>query len=285
MAPSTTISPHISLETFKSIQHLAGVVVNPSTLSDTACPLSDFTGQGDDWFLRIASTCFDMGQRHANEALRDPIQSSRFPNSFSYQGALGRHQEIVMEGMDAAKKWLVEHGVRLTVKAVRDRAEHVKSKMGDRRYRSRWHLCVGNVYPQGVQVDRLDPSRCYGLSEEGRETQLIFMDRMYPLARFAFTTKLTQAQFQEWLFEPYQRGFSASRDASLDGDWQWQKDKERFDLHLHAIHLDYFLYWVNFRNAESVRRIEARLIEEDNEVLPDLFAPFRKLVGDSSSSS
>jgi len=223
----------------------------------------------------VKSVARYLGHLHANDDLVD--DNVRFSHSISHQGAKERFQNLHLGGrLQEHQDWLFQQGVFLDLQEIQRRVENANSILQARRYRSHWIVCVGNVYPGEIMVDREDPSKVYCLYERSGNDTIEMADRMYPLARFIYCTQLPRSYVEDCLFAPYTQAYT--RRKKLEGR-QGKKpkqeevpiDKERFWLLLHSNFLDYFLYWTEHRNPRSCQRIQARLLEDDHLLNPEYF--------------
>jgi hypothetical protein len=230
-----------------------------------------------------------VGWYGAQPDLTDP--TPRHLYTLSVNGAAGRYGQIKEAGLEAAGQWLHEVGVtELTVPDVFARSEINGSVMKDRRFLSPWTVTLTNVYPERILVDKLDPDKVYCLADTIFEADIAIRDRLLPLARLAFCTKLERKELKEYVMQPYIDGF-LSRYENVTIDMQAESlrdrytvnqpvphpflDEEKFHVILHGMHLDYFLYWTRFRNPISVRRLAKKLLEEDELWDPWFFEPGR----------
>ncbi|UZJ51470.1 hypothetical protein CBS101457_000790 [Exobasidium rhododendri] len=250
----------------------------------TACPLSHFFPTAEspitgEYKARLRSAASLMGELHAHPDLSDAHQ--RFLKCENCDGAHGRYTQLTDTNIQEHQNWLTGQGVGLDIIKVHERSENLTSVVTSRKYKSFWIVCVANLYPDAIWVDELDPSKVYCLAEEGRESPLELTDRLYPLARLAFTSKLPREDIADVLFTPYTSAFEGKKDGNERAIFQ-----ERFWLILHAIHLDYFLYWTKMRNPSACRRIQDRLLEEDAYFDPSFFGQekFKKFELHSSSA-
>lgn len=256
-------------------QEAAGLFSNArvDNLPLTACPLQTFQPIDSsiltpEYKIRLQHVATLMGHLHADPDLT--CKHPSFLKSGNVTAASGRYMILADTGLKSHQTWLSNQGITLNISEVCDRAQNLGTIMSERRYKSHWILCVMNVYPDSIMVDRNNTSKVYCLAEEGRESPLEVLDRFMAIARLAFTSRIPRAELKETLLTPYKAAFE-SRNKSIER----ADSLERFWLLLHAIHCDYFLYWIKFRNAEACKRIEARLREEDALFDESFFGPDR----------
>jgi hypothetical protein len=246
-------------------------------LPSTACPLSAYLSPPGSppslaYKNRLQSVARWMGSLHANAALSS--KHTNYLKSSNIAAARGRYLSLVDTDINEHQQWLASEGVTLKIDAVSDRAQMLGTIMSERKYKSHWIVCVVNIYPDTVMVDQQDENIVYCLAEEGRESPLQTCDRLNPLARLAFTSKLGRQDVQDILLDSYKVGFEANHKGKEEAIFP-----ERFWLLLHAMRLDLFLYWTKFRDPGSCRRIEASLLEDDEHFDASFFDPgrFKKL--------
>ena len=89
---------------------------------------------------------------------------------------------------------------------------------------------------------------------------------MILLARLAHTARIRMDQVDALLFAPYQAGLHAvpiSNATAPSAVSVPPSDHRRFLLALHAMFLDFHLFWVFHRDVEAVAKFRKALLEQD----------------------
>ena len=146
---------------------------------------------------------------------------------------------------------------------------------------------MNNVYPDRVLVDSKDAEKVYCLANTTIEAEVGLRDRVAPLARLAFCSKIPRDSLKETILIPYCQGFLErfpQIELNKDDILQTQigepyndilVDEDKFFIALHAMFLDFYLYWIRFRSIDSVKRISQRLLEDDEKLNSWFFEPSR----------
>lgn len=235
---------------------------------------------------RIRSVSRQIGRHHSDFGLVDTIERSL--DVGNTHGANSRYYQILAAGIGDATEWLHANGVtKPNISAVAARAELTGYLMRDFRFNSKWMIALNNVYPDRILVDDKDAEKVYCIANTTYEAEIGLRDRMGPLARFAFCSKIRRDEIKETILIPYCQGFLENFLDAKENKEDILKtqigspystilvDEDKFFITLHAIFLDYFLYWIRFRNIDSVKRIAQRLLEDDEKLDPWFFEPSR----------
>lgn len=235
---------------------------------------------------RLGAVAKQIGLHHTDQSLLDGIERSF--DVGSTLGANTRYYQILTAGIDDAVEWMHTNGVtKPNIHAVAARAEHVGYLMRDLRFKSRWMISMNNVYPDRVLVDSKDANKVYCLANTTYEAEIGLRDRLAPLVRLAFCSKIHRDQIKETILVPYCQGFlERYPDIEVNKNDIMQTrigepystiliDEDKFFIALHAMFLDFFLYWIRFRSIDSVKRIAQRLLEDEEKLNPWFFEPSR----------
>lgn len=266
-----------------STQKAAGIFITTRThtLPDSACPLERFCPDNlaeysssksplppvsEAYTSRLKSVARYLGHLHSNEDMMD--DNLRILELKSGNGAEGRYREMLYRGkLQENQNWLKEHGLCLELTEVDSRVQRLISITQTSAYKAHWIVCVGNVDPSEVMVDEIDSSQVYCLYD-ARGGALSLADRMEPLARLAFCSKLPRSYIQDVLLTPYAEAFEEKSKGKEKAVFT-----QKFWLILHVIFLDYFIYWTEFKNPVACSRIQGRLLEDDDLLDQELFGP------------
>jgi hypothetical protein len=235
---------------------------------------------------RVRAVAYELGMRHADPALTDSTR--RFLAIGSTSAVEVRYEQIGSSGLQEAVDWLKEHGIHQPKMAtIVERAELTGFLMRDLRFQSSWTVGINNVYPDRILVDSEDAHKVHCLANTTYEADIALRDRMASLARFAFCAKVQRDQMTEDILIPYAKGFlsrfSATEDKPDDLLHSYigppysglLVDRDKFDIILHSYHMDFFMYWIRFRSAMSVKRLAERLLEDDKQMNEWFFQPGR----------
>jgi hypothetical protein len=258
-------------------QRAAGVFISrkDDQLPSTACPLSDYNHDDSsasispDYVLRLQAVAHYLGTRHANPDLTD--DNARYLRTHNCQGAEGRYFNLGFGGMMAENQdWLNRNGISLKIIDAYNRIQILQHIMHTREYRSYWIICVGNVYPPEVMVDYKDANKVHCLLDRAGPETLILSDRIYPLARLAYCSKIPRSLFEQVFFIPYIKGFN---DAGGNGTNEQPLHEEKFWLIIQAMFIEFFFYWTELRNVQACLRIQQRLLQDDKLLDDKFFGP------------
>lgn len=236
--------------------------------------------------FRLRAVARQIGRHHSDPSLVDAQE--RNMDLGNTIGAESRYFQILAAGIDDAIGWLHANGItKPNIHAVAARAELTGFVMRDLRFKSKWIVAVNNIYPDRILVDENDCEIVHCLANTTYEAEIALRDRMAPLARLAFCSKIPRDELKENILIPYCQGFLELFPAlaeNKDDILQTQigppyssvlVDEDKFFIALHAMLLDFFLYWIRFRSVESVKKIAKRLLEDDEKLNPWFFEPSR----------